>query len=252
MPSKGRWCVMRSMMSKAKTIIEVSSSLLMAAAAVLLMATMYETRGAGSPAEPASAPVSATRIEASRLGYVRGQGQSAIVEFSDFECPFCAKYAKETFPTVVTELIDKGVVRYSVVHFPLERIHPLAVGAGKVAECAGRQGQYWPMYAQLFGMSPQLSETNIAAAVVKLDLDASALDNCVMNDAATKIDADIAEGRRLGVSGTPVFFIGNVREDGSIDVKRRVTGFVSYNNIKAELERLKPVPSWRSALSFGW
>ena len=75
--------------------------------------------------------------------------KAVIIEFTDFECPFCGRYAREIRPLVSTAFVESGVAEYRLINFPLP-IHPMAVAAAQAAECAGAQGQYWRMHDLLF------------------------------------------------------------------------------------------------------
>ncbi|PYR49461.1 MAG: hypothetical protein DMF95_12325 [Acidobacteria bacterium] len=91
----------------------------------------------------------------------------ALVEFSDYECPFCGRYATQSFPEVEREYIDTGKIQYAFIDFPLESIHPQAVKAAEAALCAGDQGIYWDMHDRLMrnqnARSPSALPTQAAA-----------------------------------------------------------------------------------------
>jgi protein-disulfide isomerase len=74
-----------------------------------------------------------------------------VVEFSDYQCPFCGRHARETLPKIDETYIKTGKVKYVFRDFPLERIHPNAVKAAEAARCAGESGKYWEMHNRLFG-----------------------------------------------------------------------------------------------------
>src|SRR5581483_2478146 len=80
----------------------------------------------------------------------------AIVEFSDFECPFCGKYARDVFPLVRDQLVESGRVDYVFRNFPLEKIHHNALQASQRAECAGAQRKYWEMHDRIFARQPNI------------------------------------------------------------------------------------------------
>ena len=93
-----------------------------------------------------------------RAGAIGGQdARIALVEFSDFECPFCAKFHKETFPKINEEFISTGNVKFIVRDFPLESIHANAFKAAQVAKCAADQGKLWEMHDWLFAHQGQFS-----------------------------------------------------------------------------------------------
>jgi protein-disulfide isomerase len=190
-------------------------------------------------AEPEARPTTTSvsqHIGASLLTNVQGSGPVAIVEFTDFECSFCGRYARNTLPAVKRDLIDSAGVRYVVLNFPLEGIHPTSRKAGEAAECAARQGKYWPMHERLFADGAVLDPAALTAHAAALALDLSRFTSCMDGEATAKISADIAEGRRLGVSGTPAFFIGVVRDDGSIDLNTRINGIIDIQALRKAVE----------------
>lgn len=178
-------------------------------------------------------------IAKAQLTNMRGSGRIAIVEFSDFECPFCARHVLETLPALKHELIDSGQVRYAVVNFPLP-MHPYAIPAAEAAECAADQGKYWEMHALLFQKQKELQGADFATYAKLLGLDHDAFDVCVKSRVKhAKIKADLEEAMRLGVNSTPTFFVGRIRPDGGVDLLKRVNGAQSMAVLKEEVERLK-------------
>src|SRR5438876_1044010 len=85
-----------------------------------------------------------------------------LVEFSDFQCPFCARHAKQTLPQIEREYVQTGKLLYVMRNLPLEAIHPDAFRAASAAECAGAQGNYWQMHEKLFGHRQALSAADLA------------------------------------------------------------------------------------------
>ena len=79
-----------------------------------------------------------------------GAADRILLDFSDFQCPYCAEYALDELPRIKRELVDTGILSYGFLHFPLKGIHPEAAAAGAAAECAGRQGRFWEMHDRLF------------------------------------------------------------------------------------------------------
>ncbi len=136
-----------------------------------------------------------------------------IVEFSDFACPFC-RQAADTLKRVR----EKYGERVRLVHkdFPLA-MHGHANGAAMAARCAGAQGQYWAYRDALFAGHSGLAPADLKAVAESLGLDAAGFDSCYDSDRyRDRIEADVAEGTRLGVSGTPTFMIGDQRYVGNL------------------------------------
>jgi len=140
-----------------------------------------------------------------------------IIEFSDFQCPFCAKFHLETLPTIMDEYINKGTVKLVFRDFPIQNIHPNAVPASVAAECANEQGEFKQMYHTLFEKQQEWSNLETPYAIELFNqyaseilLDKEKFDSCLRNAKYIKeIQKDLDDGRTYGVTGTPGFFIGN-------------------------------------------
>ena len=136
-----------------------------------------------------------------------------IVEFTDFQCPFCQRYTQQTLPQIKEDYVATGKVRYVLKHFPLTRIHPQAVPAAIASECAGEQGKFWEMHDKLFDEQQQWSGNDDANSIFKgfakdLGLDEEAFDECITAERyKDKVMANQEEGIAAGVQGTPAFFI---------------------------------------------
>lgn len=231
-----------SIFGRAKSALDLLSTVAVTAAAGFLIWSLTGGRASpgGAPASPGSTVqrITGTRIDATTITNVLGEGRVAIVEFSDFECPFCARYAQDVFPVIRRTLVESGRARYIAFHFPLERIHPRAVKASEAAECAGRQGRFWEMHDLLFADGLALPPDQLADRAEALGVDRARFETCVAGEALEKVRADQSEGRRLGVTGTPMFFLGIVRDDRSIDLVRRINGLVSAEVFEAEVGEL--------------
>jgi protein-disulfide isomerase len=155
---------------------------------------------------------------------VRGdpRARTVVIEFTDFQCPFCGRHARETFPAIQKEFVDTGKIRWAVRQFPLD-IHPAAYDAAKAASCAGEQQRYWPMHERLFAIQNELALPTIATAAEDIGLVRSQFDVC-MNAPARTVEADKAEARRLGVISTPTFLVGSLDADGNVHVKTKIRG----------------------------
>ena len=136
-----------------------------------------------------------------------------IVEFSDYQCPFCQRHYEQTMPQLLENYIDTGKVRYVFKDFPLTQLHPQAVEASMVAECAGEQDAYWEMHDKLFGEQQRWNGQENApeaysAFAEEIGLDVEAFDQCMEEGKYTdNIGSNFQEGVGAGVTGTPAFFI---------------------------------------------
>ena len=132
-----------------------------------------------------------------------------IVKFEDYQCPFC----KEVQP-IVTELLSRYNGKIRLVHkdLPLDSIHPQARQAAEAARCADEQGKFWSYHDVLYANSPNVSQENLKSYAKEVGLDVNAFDRCLGSGKfKAVVQKDVIDGARLGVTGTPVFFI-NGRE----------------------------------------
>ena len=136
-----------------------------------------------------------------------------IVEFTDFQCPFCRK-SEETLKTLLSKY--DGRVKLAFLDFPLAEIHGQAAGAAEAARCAGEQGKFWEYHDRLFVDQSKLDEASLVGHAQSLHLDESAFRSCL---ASGKFKQDIQgnreEGIEAGVTGTPAFFINGVFLSGA-------------------------------------
>ncbi|MCC6457599.1 MAG: thioredoxin domain-containing protein [Caldilineaceae bacterium] len=133
-----------------------------------------------------------------------------VIEFSDFQCPFCLRHVTETQPVLDEKYVDSGKVLWVYKHFPLN-IHPQAPAAGVAAECAGDQGKFWEMHEALFASVDAWSISDptpvFESLASEVGLDADAFAACLADPAiAARVESDAAEGAQF-VQGTPTFII---------------------------------------------
>jgi predicted DsbA family dithiol-disulfide isomerase len=146
-----------------------------------------------------------------------------VLEYGDFECPYCAAAAP-----VLHQLVDEsdGRVRLVFRHFPLAQMHPYALTAALAAEAAGAQGSFWPMHDLIFARQDQLTDPALQAYAEELGLDPGQ----VVGDAAQrfgdKVEADFAAGLLAGVPGTPTLFVNGRMFSGRVEIGalRRAVG----------------------------
>jgi protein-disulfide isomerase len=141
----------------------------------------------------------------------------SIIEFSDFQCPFCARFHIQTLPSILEEYVDQGKVKLIFRDFPIQNIHPNALPASVAAECANEQGKFKEMHDKLFDNQKEWSGLETANAMslfsqyaLEMGLEQEVFDSCLTNGKyIEEIRNDLNDGRTYGVSGTPGFFIGN-------------------------------------------
>lgn len=140
----------------------------------------------------------------------------SIIEFSDYQCPFCARFSAQILPLIKTEYIEKGKVNFIYRDFPIQN-HPNARPASLASECADEQGQFWQYHDMLFERQDVWKKSELDAIIPvfkeyakELDLDQEVFDSCLDSGKyADEVDLDFADGKSYKISGTPTFFIGN-------------------------------------------
>lgn len=166
-----------------------------------------------------------------------------IVEFSDFQCPFCARFHTQTLPLILEEYIEQGKVKLVFRDFPIQSIHPNALPASVAAECANEQGKFREMHDTLFEKQNEWSKVETVDALslfsqyaTDMQIDQKSFDSCLSSGKyIPEIKNDLDDGRDYGVSGTPGFFVGN-EEIGYVELKG-AQPFESFKKIiDAQLE----------------
>jgi len=160
-----------------------------------------------------------------------------VVEFSDFQCPYCRQFSETVLPTIDRDYVQTGKVRIVFESFPLQ-IHKDAQPAAVAAACAARQNAFWPMHDALFASQSELSATSLERRARTLGLDFAAFTQCQAKDGLEDVRRDMAEGNRLGVGGTPTFFVGTRQANGHIKVTNRFAGGLPVTDFESMLDHL--------------
>lgn len=131
-----------------------------------------------------------------------------IVEFGDYQCPFCKKFFDEIEPRLREEYIKTGEVRMVYRDFPLESIHPYARSAAEASQCAAEQNKFWAYHDLLLGRQSEIPNADFAKWAGDLGLNAGKFRECYQNQRyAGEVSQDFNDGMKLGVRGTPATFI---------------------------------------------
>jgi protein-disulfide isomerase len=131
-----------------------------------------------------------------------------IVEFSDFECPYCGQHTNQVLPQIISKYVNTGKVHYIVRDLPIESLHPQAFKAAVAAHCAGEQGKYWEMHDRLFKNQELLADTQLAGHARALRLDGNKFKQCLDDGRFdAEIRSNIREAVKSGARGTPTFFV---------------------------------------------
>lgn len=165
--------------------------------------------------------------------YVLGRTDAplTIIEFTDYQCPFCKKYFDNVFSKIKSEYINTGKIRYVIRDFPLDE-HPQALLAANAAQCAGEQGKYFEMHDQLFTEQNKWSYQSNALSTfktygTKLGLEANKFNACLDSGKyESEIAKDIADAEKYTVLSTPTIFINN----------SKIVGAQSYDLFKTTID----------------
>jgi protein-disulfide isomerase len=187
-----------------------------------------------SPVRPAEGSLDLTGVP------LKGNAQAVLtmVEFSDFQCPYCKRHVDTTVPELEKEYVAAGTVRYAFVDFPLESIHPQAFKAAEAAHCAEEQQHFWEMHDRLFANQQALTPDDLVGHAKALGLDAATFKQCLDSDKyAGKIRANVAAGEKFGVSGTPAVLLG-VSQGTEVKAVKLLVGSLPFSVFKEEIDKL--------------
>ena len=156
-----------------------------------------------------------------------------VIEFSDFQCPYCRRFADETLPNLQKDYISTGRVQFAFRHLPIEQIHSHARGAAAASICAGEQDRFWEMHDVLFANPKALDLPSIQGYGTKLGLDGMSFQRCLADPLVQRrIAFDMDQAKALRITGTPAFLIGRALPGGKAQVMRALPGAVSGRPFK--------------------
>ena len=192
-------------------------------------------------AAPAPGPVGIVDTVIETAGAVSKGSADAkvvIVEFSDYECPFCARYVRDALPQIARDYIDTGKVRYVFRNLPLESIHKNAFKAAVAVGCAADQGKGWPMHDQLFANQTALDAAALIGHGKAIGLDAARYEQCLTSDAgAPRVRQDQADAQKAGATSTPAFFVAvTTPGDTKVRAVRMIRGAQAYPTFKGAID----------------
>lgn len=192
-----------------------------------------------NPPEPAADQPPTARISIAGLAS-RGQPNAPVtmVVFSDYQSQLSARYLLDTHPQIVESFVQPGTVRYVFKNFPVLTAHPQALKAHEAGACAGDQGRYWEMHDLLFANQSALAMNDFIEYARSLELDSDLFRYCLTSNAhAATIRRDVDEGRKGGVTLTPVFAIGLTEPNAeSMEVMEVVIGVQPYATFEEAIE----------------
>ena len=157
-----------------------------------------------------------------------------LVEYTDYQCPFCQRFHNDAFAQIKTNYIDTGKIRFITRDFPLS-FHENAMKGAVAARCSAEQGKFWDFRHTLITNASQLQSDKINDYAKNASMDVAKFKSCFESDKyKTAIDKDIAEGTVAGVTGTPAFVLGRV-VNGKIE-GIRIVGAMPYGQFDAKIQ----------------
>jgi len=190
--------------------------------------------------QPAVAPAPPQKVQMS-IGdgwYAIGRADAPVtlVEFADYQCPFCKRFHTDAYAELKKNYIDTGKVRFVSRDLPLE-FHPFALKAAEAVRCAGDQNKYWELRDALYSNAAPPSEDVIKKASEGLALDAKGFQVCLDSDKyKADVQKDASEAAKLQISGTPTFVLAKSAKDKLDGV--RIVGAQPFSAFQAAIEGL--------------
>jgi len=165
-----------------------------------------------------------------------------LIEFADYQCSFCGRFYRETFPQIEENYILTGKVKFFFRNFPLERSHPQAFKAAVAANCAAEEGKFSAMHNRLFTHQEALGPKDLLQHAKALAIESSKFMRCLdSEESAAKIRKDLADGQKAGVKVTPTFFLGLTEpSDPKIMAQKTIVGAKPYTDFREAIESLLP------------
>jgi protein-disulfide isomerase len=197
---------------------------------------LLQTNAAAAPAGPRANPAVGMMVNVAGK-QTRGDRNAklTLIEFTDYECPFCGRHFRETAPKILKDYIETGKIRYVFSDLPLS-MHAHAKKAAEAALCAGEQGKYWEMHDLLFANQQALENSNLLAYATRLGLNVPAFQKALESGKyEPKVSANAAEAANLGFTGAPSFAIGLTQpNEAPVKIIEVIIGAQPYANFQKE------------------
>ncbi len=217
-----------------KSVLDsLSTGLVIVAACALLWRLAPQSQSASTTGQVED--VTGLSLQAGEIRNTLGTSDVVLIEFADFQCPYCATHATSTGPTLEEEFVKSGRLQMAFLNYPLAR-HPYARKAGEAALCAGVQSRFWEMYHWLFKNQAELDETSLIKHAEAVGLSRPAFTSCLSTgETAADVEADVDTARRLGVSSTPLFFLGRRGPDGDVRLVKKIKGSAQISTFRTAI-----------------
>ena len=195
-----------------------------------------EAAGPNHPARPENISIGGRPFRGSQNARV------VLVEFSDYQCPFCGRFFHDTLPQVDKEYIGAGKIKYVFNNLPLEQLHSSAFRAAQAGECASDQGKFWQLHDRLFANPAALGPGDLALQAKAAGLDVTQFNQCLESgktSAAVRNGIEVAES--IGIQATPTFVVGLVDtknpDSNNIKIVGVISGAHPYPVFKAAIDK---------------
>jgi protein-disulfide isomerase len=197
----------------------------------------------GAPAAPAAAPAFREQVVSIGAAPFKGEATATVtlIEFSDYQCPFCGRHYKQVMPKIVSDYVDTGKLKYVMFEHPISSLHDNAYNASLAALCAGDQGKYWEMHNIMFDNQKELEVDKLKSYAVTIGLNAAEFNTCLDTKKYEKqVNSDLAIADGLGVEGTPGFAIGltDPKDPSKATLSAYIKGAQAFDKFKANIDQL--------------
>jgi protein-disulfide isomerase len=176
----------------------------------------------------------------------------AVIQYSDFECPYCAMFARNTLGDLKKDYAETGKVLLAFRNLPLPS-HTNARFAAMSAACAAEQGQFWEMHDRLFARQGKLTDKIADELATTAGINGARFTDCLTNRGDALVRKDVALATAIGVNATPTFVIGHIQSNGQVTASHVLVGSHPMASFKAVLDELLAAGFWsKTGLSRLW
>jgi protein-disulfide isomerase len=159
-----------------------------------------------------------------------------MIVYSDFQCPYCKKFALETLPKIQERFVATNQLAVVFRHLPIEQAHQFALGAAIAGVCANKFGAFWPLHDGVFGLQSPPDQEGLIRVAHEVGIDVVPFTDCLSDPAAaSRVRKDADEARRLGVRGTPAFVIGSRRSTTTVQALKTLSGARPFDDFVAAI-----------------
>lgn len=217
-------------------ILDVVASIVMTIAAIVLIWRNFlnpwltQRKDAAIPSDPISLS-SSTPV----LGMTTAK--VVMIEYSDFQCPFCGQFSRGRLKEIRRKYIDTGQVRLAFRNLPLRELHPLAEEAARAAACAQSAGVFWKYHDSLFADQTRLAHEDLLSRATNMGLPKTGFLACLESDGAKEVERSLEEAGTLSIRSTPTVLLGLSQPDGRVRIVKLLLA-TNDRELTSALDRL--------------